>query len=148
MYQLLQTEPASQARMVRVLAKLQPVEFEIRVPFETDVDRVRKLIKKVGQEMMQDPELAPMLLDPLKSQGVNRMDDSAFIVRCKFTAKPGKQFLARRVAYTRIQEAFRREGIQFAPRRVIVETISPNPDPTLVAGAALADDKDNDKPGA
>lgn len=124
------------------------MKFEIRVPFETDVDRVRKLIKKVGQEMMQDPELAPMLLDPLKSQGVNRMDDSAFIVRCKFTAKPGKQFLARRVAYTRIQEAFRREGIQFAPKRVIVETISPNPDPALVAGAALADDKDNDKPGA
>lgn len=100
------------------------MKFEIRVPFEVNVDRVRKLIKKVGQEMMEDPDVAEMLLAPLKSQGVNRMDDSAFIVRCKFTAKPGQQFVARRIAYTRIQEAFQREGIQFAPRRVIVETVS------------------------
>lgn len=60
-------------------------------------------------------------LQPLKSQGVHRMDDSAFIIRVKFMAKPGEQFVLRREAFRRIQEAFAAAGIEFAPRRVIVD---------------------------
>ncbi len=109
------------------------MKFELRIPFEVDVEKVRKIIKKVGQELMDDADITPLLLEPLKSQGVNRMDDSAFIVRCKFTAKPGHQFYVRRVAYARIQEAFQKEGIQFAPKRVIVEAVTPE---IAAAGAA------------
>ena len=50
---------------------------------------LRKIIKKVGVAMMEDPDLGPDMLEPLKSRGVNRMDDSALIIRCKFTAIPG-----------------------------------------------------------
>lgn len=113
------------------------MKFEIRVPFETDVNMIRKLIKKVGEAMLEDPELGPQFLDPLKSQGANRMDDSAFIVRCKFTCKPGNQFLLRREAYARIQAAFEENGIRFAPRRVVVETVAP-PNSTEAAAAAAA----------
>ncbi len=102
------------------------MKFEIRLPFETDIDKVRKIIKKTGLAMMEDEELGPMMLAPMKSQGVNRMDDSALIVRCKFTAKPGEQFVLRREAYMRIQQALAEAGIHFAPRRVIVESASPN----------------------
>ena len=98
------------------------MKFEIRLPFETDIDKVRKIIKKVGLEMMEDETLGPMMLGPLKSQGVNRMDDSSLIVRCKFTAKPGEQFVLRREAYMLVQQALAEAGIHFAPRRVIVET--------------------------
>jgi small-conductance mechanosensitive channel len=100
------------------------MKFEIRLPFETDIEMVRKIIKTTGLEMIEDEELGPMMLGPLKSQGVNRMDDSALIVRCKFTAKPGEQFMVRREAYMRIQQALAKAGIHFAPRRVIVETAS------------------------
>ena len=72
-------------------------------------------------------------LDPLKSQGVNRMDDSAFVVRCKFSAKPGNQWALRRVAYAEIQSAFAKAGIKFAPKRVVVEAVTPA---LAVAGAA------------
>ena len=109
------------------------MKFELRVPFETDINMLRKIIKKVGVAMMEDPELGPDMLEPLKSQGVNRMDDSALIIRCKFTAKPGKQFVIRREAFTRIQKAFEEKGIKFAPRRVLVESVTPT---TAVAAAA------------
>jgi small-conductance mechanosensitive channel len=66
------------------------------------------------------------MLQPLKSQGVNRMDDSALIIRCKFTAIPGQQYLIRREAFTRIQKAFEEKGIQFAPRRVANWSYPPN----------------------
>jgi small-conductance mechanosensitive channel len=109
------------------------MKFELRLPFETDINKVRKIIKTVGQEMEQDEELAPLMLATLKSQGVNRMEDSALIIRCKFTALPGQQFYVRREAFTRIQKAFEENGIRFAPKRVIVEAATPE---LAVAGAA------------
>jgi small-conductance mechanosensitive channel len=114
------------------------VKFEIRVPYETDIGQVRKIIKKIGQGMMADETMSQSILAPLKSQGVNRMDDSALIVRCKFTAIPGQQFLIRREAFARIQEAFADAGIKFAPRRVVVEAQSPE----LAAAAAATIDQD------
>ncbi len=120
------------------------MKFELRVPFETDIDKVRKLIKNVGKEMMQDPELAPLMLGPLKSQGVTHMDDSALIMRCKFTAIPGQQFMVRRAAFTRIQKAFAENGIHFAPRRVIVEASAAlSPEQAASAAAAALEPETN-----
>ncbi len=119
------------------------MKFELRVPFETDINMLRKIIKKVGAEMMEDPVLGPDLLEPMKSQGVNRMDDSALIIRCKFTAIPGKQFTIRREAFTRIQKAFEEKGIKFAPRRVLVESVPPA---TATAAAAAAGSMDQESP--
>lgn len=119
------------------------MKFELRLPFETDIDKVRKIIKTVGQEMQEDEELAPLMMGPLKSQGVNRMEDSALIVRCKFTALPGQQFYVRREAFTRIQRAFEENGIRFAPKRVIVESATPA---LAVAGAAALESEDAQVP--
>ena len=120
------------------------MKFELRIPFEEDVEKVRKLIKKVGQKMLEDPEHGPQFLDPLKSQGVNRMDDSAFVVRCKFSAKPGNQWALRRVAYAEIQSAFAKAGIKFAPKRVVVEAVTP----ALAAAGAAAQQTAGEAPAA
>ena len=109
------------------------MKFELRIPFEEDVEKVRKLIKKVGKKLLDDPEHGSEFLEPLKSQGVNRMDDSAFVVRCKFSTKPGKQWAIRRIAYAEIQSAFSEAGIKFAPKRVVVEAVSSE---IAAAGAA------------
>jgi small-conductance mechanosensitive channel len=110
------------------------MKFELRIPFETDIDMVRKIIKQIGIDMMEDPVFGPLMLMPLKSQGVNRMDDSALIIRCKFTAIPGQQYLIRREAFTRIQRVFEEKGIQFAPRRVLVEATTPQEAVKAAAG--------------
>jgi small-conductance mechanosensitive channel len=115
------------------------LKFELRVPFETDIDMVRKMIKQIGLNMMEDPTFGPLMLAPLKSQGVNRIDDSALIIRCKFTSIPGQQYLIRREAFTRIQRAFEEKGIQFAPRRVLVEATTPE---EAVKAAASALDQE------
>jgi len=119
------------------------MKLEIRVPFETDIEKVRKIIKKIGIDMMEDPQWGPLLLAPVKSQGVNRMDDSALIVRFKFTAVPGQQFLIRREAFVRIQRAFEAEGIHFAPRRVLVEATTPKE--AIMAAAAVIDQEEAGK---
>jgi small-conductance mechanosensitive channel len=120
------------------------MKFELRVPFETDIDMVRKMIKQIGLEMADDPQFGPLMLAPLKSQGVNRIDDSALIIRCKFTAIPGQQYLIRREAFTRIQRVFEEKGIQFAPRRVLVEATTPE-EAVKAAAAAIDQEPPADK---
>lgn len=124
------------------------MKLEMRLPFETDIEKVRKIVKKVGQDLMAHEEHGKHFLQPLKSQGVNRMDDSAFIFRIKFMAKPGEQFVLRREVYRRVQEALAEQGIHFAPKRVIVDTagLSPEQAATSVAAAA-AEAEDDPKPG-
>jgi len=96
------------------------MKLKLRIAYGTDVERVRKLVKKLGQEMTKDPEIGPLFLQPLKSQGVVEMEDSAMIMRVKFMTRPGDQFILRRHVYTRIGELFEREGIRFAHREVTV----------------------------
>ncbi len=119
------------------------MKCELRLPFETDIEKVRKLIKRIGIEMLEDPQWGPLMLGPVKSQGVNRMDDSALIIRFKFMTVPGQQYLIRREAYTRIQREFEKQGIKFAPRRVLVEATSPK---EAAQAAAAAIDRDSEGP--
>lgn len=96
------------------------MKLNIRVRYDTDVDKVRKIIKKISKEIQNDEKLSAGLLGKIKSQGVREMDDSAMIMRIKFKTIPGQQFLVRRVVYQRVQEAFREAGIEFAHRNVTV----------------------------
>ena len=66
------------------------------------------------------PEYAEIMLQPFKSQGVAEMDDDAIVVRGKFMAKPGRQFMIRKEVYVRVQKAFDEEGIPFARKQVMV----------------------------
>lgn len=105
------------------------MKLPLRVTYDTDVEKVRKLIKKLGQELLSDPVIGDNFIQPLKSQGVIEMQDSAMIIRVKFMTKPGDQWLVRKKVYQDIRELFAREGIRFAHREVTVR---------------LADDKDTE----
>ena len=96
------------------------MKLPLRVTYDTDVERVRKLIKTLGQEMLKDPEIGENFIQPLKSQGVIEMQDSAMIIRVKFMTKPGDQWTIRKKVYQEIRELFAREGIRFAHREVTV----------------------------
>ena len=96
------------------------MKLPLRVTYDTDVEKLRKLIKKLGQDLLQDAELGPKFLLPLKSQGVIQMEDSAMIVRVKFMTRPGDQWGVRNKVFARIRELFEREGIRFAHREVTV----------------------------
>jgi small-conductance mechanosensitive channel len=97
------------------------MKLDFRVRYDADVEKIRKIIKKkVYQPIMNDPELGPKLMEPIKSQGVREMDDSAMIMRVKYKTKPGDQFAIRKEVYRLMQEAFREAGIDFAHRNVTV----------------------------
>ncbi len=96
------------------------MKLPLRVTYDTDVEKVRKLIKKLGVELLEDPVIGENFIQPLKSQGVIEMQDSAMIIRVKFMTKPGDQWLVRKKVYEEIRALFEREGIRFAHREVTV----------------------------
>jgi small-conductance mechanosensitive channel len=97
------------------------MKLDFRVRYDADVEKIRKIIKKkVYMPISNNPELGPKLLEPIKSQGVRQMDDSAMVMRVKYKTKPGDQFQIRKEVYRLMQEAFREADIEFAHRNVTV----------------------------
>ena len=64
--------------------------------------------------MMEEPAFKPILLQPLKMQGVVDIKDSSLIVRFKFMARPKNPSAIQRMAIRRMYEQFPALGIQFA----------------------------------
>lgn len=97
-------------------------KLKFTVPFDTDIEKVRKIFKKIGQEMAENPEFKDAFLVPFKSQGVREFTDHGIVVRGKFMFRPelAKQFTIRRDIFKRIQEEFAKAGIEFARREVRV----------------------------
>jgi small-conductance mechanosensitive channel len=110
--------------------------LEFRLTYDTNMLQVKKILKQIGEELAADSDYAPDLLQPLKSAGVIAAEDSAIVVRAKFTARPtSNAWVVRRVAYDKIIRAFRAAGIRFAHRQ---ETVNASPDvAAAAAGAAL-----------
>ena len=96
------------------------MKLEIRVPYNTDIEKLRKIVKKTGLALKEHPDHGSKFILPLKSQGVNRIEESALIVRVKFTCKPGDQWIIRRLAYQEIRDNLQKAGISFAHREVRV----------------------------
>jgi small-conductance mechanosensitive channel len=96
------------------------MKLRFTVPFDTDQDKVRKLFKKIGQDMMEVPELAEVLINPFKSQGAAEVTDVGIVMRGKFSTVPGGQFLIRKEVFSRVQKAFEANGIEFARKEVRV----------------------------
>ncbi|MEP4196542.1 MAG: mechanosensitive ion channel family protein [Aliishimia sp.] len=109
------------------------MKLPLRVTYDTDVENVRKLIKKLGQRLLDDPVIGNDFIQPLKSQGVIEMQDSAMIIRVKFMTKPGDQWIARKRVYEEIRALFEREGIKFAHREVTVRLADGERAETLTA---------------
>ena len=96
------------------------MKLPLRLTYDTDAEKVRKLINNYGKELLKDPQVGADFLQPLKSQGVIQMDELAQIMRVKFMSKPGQQWVIRRKVLNGIRDLFEREGIQFAHHEVTV----------------------------
>jgi moderate conductance mechanosensitive channel len=89
-------------------------KIAIGVTYDSDLALAKKLIKQVGLDLAKDPEFGPLILEPLKMQGVDELGDYAVTIRAKFMTLPGEQFVIRRQAYAMIKKAFDENGIKFA----------------------------------
>jgi small-conductance mechanosensitive channel len=103
-------------------------KFEIPLPIDVSSEKIRKMVKKIGQEMLEDEKLAAIITEPLKAK-LYRIQPGAKIFRCKVQTPPGMQFEVRTDAYRRIEIALAEAGIAFADStpQVTVHNTIPGP---------------------
>jgi small-conductance mechanosensitive channel len=94
-------------------------KFNLPLPIDADSEKIRKMIKNVGEEMLADPEVGHLIMEPLKGK-LYRVDPGVKIFRCKFRTAPGDQFDVRAQAFRRIEAALGKMGIGFAKYQVLV----------------------------
>ncbi|MEM9099627.1 MAG: mechanosensitive ion channel family protein [Pseudomonadota bacterium] len=120
-------------------------KMPFRMEPDTDPQKFKKIVKKVGFEFLEHPEHGHKFIEPLKSQGVYYVDDdSALVFRVKFKCKPRTQFVLRREIYHRLRQVFDENGFKLSRRKVEVvssgsESIAEEsalPDDVLIDGAA------------
>jgi small conductance mechanosensitive channel len=95
-------------------------KFLISVSYQTDIALVKRLVKGVGAELLEDEELGPMIIETVKMKGVEQFGDYGINLSFAMTTKPGQQSTIRRRAYAMIRDAFTANGISFASPTVQV----------------------------
>jgi len=100
------------------------VKFNLHLEPTADIETVRRAIKQVGQELLEDPEIGTEFIQPLKMQGVIDVLQTALVVRCKFTATPVRPTYLQRQALRRLIDAFGTGQIRFAAPNVTVQLAS------------------------
>lgn len=98
------------------------VKFRISVSHAANVETIRKLTKKIGAAMLEDPELGPLFIEPLKMKGIEEFADYGMVLSFGMTLKPSPmQSFVRRRANLLLREAFLANGIEFAMPSVQVD---------------------------
>jgi small-conductance mechanosensitive channel len=100
------------------------VKFNLHLEPPVDIEAVRRTVKRVGQELLDDPEIGGDFIQPLKMQGVVDVLQSQMVVRCKFTAMPNRPTYLQRLALRRLIEAFAAAEIRFATPNVTMQLSS------------------------
>jgi small-conductance mechanosensitive channel len=89
-------------------------KITVTVTYDSDVEKARKIVKKIGAELAEDPEFKASTIEPLKMQGIDSFGDSGIMLRMKLKTRPGEQFGIKRKALMMIKQAFAENGIKMA----------------------------------
>ena len=84
---------------------------DVPVPVAADVNRVSDVLRLIGEQAYEDPELRSLLLDAPAVMGVQSIDVDHFQVRLVARTLPGKQFDVGRMLRVRIAAGLRSKGI-------------------------------------
>jgi small conductance mechanosensitive channel len=94
--------------------------FNIGVAYREDVDEVMEVIKRIDEELRNDPEFKDDILQPLEVMGLDQFADSAVIIKARTTTKPIKQWKIGREFNRRLKKKFDELGIEIPyPHRTL-----------------------------
>lgn len=125
------TVPFSDLGAVQNMSRDWVIEkITLTLTYDSDIDKARKIVKKIGLDLAQDPEFAKSIIEPLKMQGVDQFGDTGMLMKMKLKTRPGEQFGVKRRALMMIKQAFDENGIKIAVPTV---QVSGDDDPKAAA---------------
>ena len=97
--------------------------MDVGVAYREHLDEVYAVLRETARKMRADEVYGPRILDDLEIAGVERWDNSAVVVRCRFRVIALEQWSVRREFLRRLKQSFDDAGIEI-----------PYPHLTLYAG--------------
>jgi small conductance mechanosensitive channel len=86
--------------------------FDVGVAYKENPDRVMKVLMDLGRDLRRAPEYSAVILDDPEMLGVDRLGDSAVIIRFLIKTRPQKQWVVKREMLRRIKNRFDELGIE------------------------------------
>ena len=94
--------------------------FEIGVAYKENTDRVVEALLEVCAGMRQDETYGPLILEEPEIFGVDKLGDSAVVIKGRIKTMPIRQWMVGREFLRRVKYAFDEQGIEIPfPHRTI-----------------------------
>ena len=94
--------------------------LDIGVAYKEDTDHVVAVMRRVADEMREEPEWRDRILEPIQIFGVDDFADSAVVIKARLKTLPIQQWNVGREYRRRLKKAFDAEGIEIPfPHRSI-----------------------------
>lgn len=115
--------PNGSATVISNLTKeMSRVNLNIGIAYDTDLEKVTKVVNKVGADLAADPEWTDDITDAPQFLRVDDFADSAIIIKILGETKPMRQWDVTGELRKRLKIAFDKNGIEIPfPQRVIHE---------------------------
>ena len=92
---------------------------EVEVGYREDLDRIVALMRRVFEELRQDPAHGPLIIEPIEIFGVDAFRDSTVVIKSRLKTVPIQQWTVGREYRRRLLLAFGAEGVEVPASRVI-----------------------------
>jgi moderate conductance mechanosensitive channel len=101
--------------------------IDLNVAYGQDPDRIVRLVRQVGEDLLADPAYRPNILEPIEVLGVDAFLDTKLTVKLRIKTVPLKQWEVGRELRRRLLYAFDRQGVSLLTPAVhmVVEQASP-----------------------
>lgn len=93
---------------------------EIGVGYDVHLGKAYDVIKQVGIELRNDPDIREKILEDIQILGVTQLGESAVTIRVRMKVVALEQWGVRRAIMAALKHAFQKEGIEIPfPQRVV-----------------------------
>lgn len=104
------------------------VNLNIGVAYESNIDQVKEVINRVGEELADDPEWAQHIIKTPEFNRVDDLGDSAIYLKILGDVRPGQQWAVTGELRRRLKQAFDKEGIEIPfPQQVFRQAEEQHP---------------------
>ncbi|MDD5267204.1 MAG: mechanosensitive ion channel [Methylococcales bacterium] len=94
--------------------------FDVGVSYHEDIDNVMDELAAIGQDLMRDPQYAPLILEPLEILGVDGFAGDAVKIKARIKTLPIKQWDVGREFNRRMKKRFDQLAIEMSLPRLNV----------------------------
>lgn len=96
------------------------VELDINVSYDSDIDKVEKVIDQVGKKIYNEEKWKGVTLEPPYMLRVDRFSDTAIVIKVVCKTAPSRQWEVKSEILRQIKKAFDKEGIEIPLPRMVV----------------------------